>query len=44
MGNKAEEKKYKNDDEIELRIELDDYIFSPSVISKVKIFKEKKRY
>ena len=43
MGNKAEEKKYKNDDEIELRIELDDYIFFPFCKIKGKIYLKKKK-
>ena len=43
MGNKAEEKKYKNDDEIELRIELDDYIFFPFCNIKGKIYLKKKK-
>ena len=43
MGNKAEQKKYKNDDEIELRIELDDYIFFPLCNIKGKIYLKKKK-
>lgn len=43
MWNKAEEKKYKNDEDIELRIELDEYIFFPFCYIKGKFYLNNKK-
>ena len=43
MDKKAKENKYKKDDEIELRIELDEYIFFPSGNIKGNIYLKKKK-
>ena len=43
MDKKAKENKYKKDDEIELRIELDEYIFFPFVNIKGNIYLKKKK-
>ena len=43
MGNKEEKNKYKKDNEIELRIELDEYIFFPYGNIKGNIHLKKKK-
>lgn len=42
MSDKFEEKNYKKDDKVELRIELDEYIFFPNCKIKGKIYLKKK--